>query len=120
MTLKSLTEWMELFTSPERTYNDAEKTVHAYGEADSSYIVLERALSDSPRSSLQYVLHAPEKSNRLYTLLQFLNESNFDLDNLFKRLNDAHYEIQEMNEVARIDGFLVARYEIQENTQRLM
>jgi uncharacterized protein YebE (UPF0316 family) len=114
MSLKTLTEWMQLFTGPERQFEEAGLFVNVYGEGDNSYLVIEKNIRDMPRTVDQYVLH-PREGNGLFQQISFLAESEFDLVRTVDRLEKAEYIADEFNEIARFAQIEVARYELQEN-----
>ncbi len=114
MTLKTLTEWLQLLASPERQIESDGLLVNVYGDGDQSYFVIDKQIGSQPRVAVQYVLH-PVAGNGLYQQLSFLAESGFDLESVVERLGRADFVVDGMNEIARFAHVEVARYELQEN-----
>ncbi len=121
MSLKTLTEWMTLLCGAEGRFEDGALSVHVYGVGDAAYLVLEREISPPPHRphiSDQYVLHPLPGANPLHQQLQFIAESEFDLNSVMSRLDEAEYkniEAGDINEIAQFATVKVARYRIREN-----
>ncbi len=114
MKLKNLTDWMTFFVSQERNCVEGNTTIHAYGEGDLSYLVIEVTESQSPRRENQYVFNSLNKENPLFEILNFLNDCDFDQDTVVETISDANYTLDEMNEITKFGQIEIARYLIQE------
>lgn len=115
MALKKLMDWASLLSGEERVYREGDLSIHVYGEGDNSYLVVEKVLSRSPSVIEQYTCHSLGEVNPLFSLFCFLNECDFDLNNLTSKITKADYFEESMNEIARFENVEVARYEIREN-----
>ncbi|GAA6167129.1 hypothetical protein [Sessilibacter corallicola] len=114
MKLKNLTDWMTFFASQERNCTEGNTTIHAYGEGDLSYLVIEVTESQSPRRTNQYIFNSLNKEKSLFEIIEFLNECNFNQDSVVEKISSANYIADKMNEITKFDQIEIVRYQIRE------
>ena len=113
--METLTDWINLISSKEKTFKLNDITVTIFGESDDSYMIIEKTESISPRKVTQYVIHPHETNNQLFNLLAFLSESKFNLLTLIKKLETTEFKTDEFNEILNLGSTEIARYNLIEN-----
>ena len=89
--LDGLLNWMRFLSSDDRFYYRDGVAVRVYGQGDTSYAVFERDVSVTPPAVDQYVLHAAGPRKPLFSLVNFLADSDFKLSRVMDRISSAHY-----------------------------
>ena len=91
--LDGLHAWMRVAGSLTRRYVGDGVKVDIYGQADASYLVIEKKVSTSPpRSVDQYVVDTLEFANPLMKLVELLRAFDFSLSKLLSRLGQMEYD----------------------------
>ena len=113
--LESLTDWNQLLSNDDRTYVEDNLVVNIFGELEDSYMVVERYISNSPRTVHQFVFHSKNHTNPLFGLFAFLSKYNFSLKQLMQKIDESDFEEDDFNEVLILDSIEIVRYELIEN-----
>ncbi len=115
MALTTLLDWMTFLSGTERQYEDGDLTLHAYGEADRTHVVLERSTDEAPLLIDQYIVGAPNSPNPLFALMRTLGGYEFDFATTARAIIDAEYTVSPDSEVATWGEMTISRFQLKIN-----
>ncbi len=112
--METLTDWITLISGEERRYKQGDMVVNVYGELDDSYVVIEKNKLDNPKTVDQFIIH-PNHANKLFGLLGFLSEFDFNLLKLMATIESSEFTHEDFNDILILGSVEIAKYEIVEN-----
>ena len=105
---------MKFLSSDDRFYFQDGLTIHIHGEGDDSYAVFEKDVAAAPISVDQYVVHARNPEKRLFCLIRFLAESDFELGSVMKRITESDYS---NDDTARFNDVEIVHRRVTEDSE---